>query len=271
MPTLDCRVLRDPGRGRASAGRDRPAGACARSRQQRLHHLDHDRTDTQTASQRKQLPRFGVGTLQVPAQRAKRQTAPHARAKAHEVDDRPLLGGDRDRLSRIDLLHFAPERERRGGGGTEADHPLWCPATHGHQVEVGGRRSIGDAEDAARQLGQLAAVPQPVQVLLRLALRPVDPAFDPRAKAPPQKAAHLALLCDGEGGNRTHDTTIFSRVLYQLSYLAWVRGAGLRGRKASARRVARLLGFRGGLGSCRNRARRARLRGRDRLLGGKLG
>ena len=25
----------------------------------------------------------------------------------------------------------------------------------------------------------------------------------------------------GEGGNRTHDTTIFSRVLYQLSYLAW--------------------------------------------------
>ena len=29
----------------------------------------------------------------------------------------------------------------------------------------------------------------------------------------------------GEGGNRTHDTTIFSRVLYQLSYLAW-DGAG---------------------------------------------
>jgi hypothetical protein len=27
-------------------------------------------------------------------------------------------------------------------------------------------------------------------------------------------------LRDGEGGNRTHDTTIFSRVLYQLSYLA---------------------------------------------------
>jgi hypothetical protein len=26
---------------------------------------------------------------------------------------------------------------------------------------------------------------------------------------------------NGEGGNRTHDTTIFSRVLYQLSYLAW--------------------------------------------------
>jgi hypothetical protein len=27
----------------------------------------------------------------------------------------------------------------------------------------------------------------------------------------------------GEGGNRTRDTTIFSRVLYQLSYLAWGR------------------------------------------------
>ena len=32
---------------------------------------------------------------------------------------------------------------------------------------------------------------------------------------------------NGEGGNRTHDTTIFSRVLYQLSYLAW-DCAGLR-------------------------------------------
>ena len=28
----------------------------------------------------------------------------------------------------------------------------------------------------------------------------------------------------GEGGIRTRDTTIFSRVLYQLSYLAWERG-----------------------------------------------
>ncbi|MDX6624987.1 MAG: hypothetical protein QOE75_2919 [Solirubrobacterales bacterium] len=27
----------------------------------------------------------------------------------------------------------------------------------------------------------------------------------------------------GEGGIRTRDTTIFSRVLYQLSYLAWQR------------------------------------------------
>ena len=33
---------------------------------------------------------------------------------------------------------------------------------------------------------------------------------------------------DGEGGNRTHDTTIFSRVLYQLSYLAWEARAGGR-------------------------------------------
>jgi hypothetical protein len=28
---------------------------------------------------------------------------------------------------------------------------------------------------------------------------------------------------DGEGQNRTGDTTIFSRVLYQLSYLAYWR------------------------------------------------
>ena len=30
-----------------------------------------------------------------------------------------------------------------------------------------------------------------------------------------------SIPLNGEGGNRTHDTTIFSRVLYQLSYLAW--------------------------------------------------
>jgi hypothetical protein len=35
---------------------------------------------------------------------------------------------------------------------------------------------------------------------------------------------------DGEGGNRTHDTTIFSRVLYQLSYLAGkAQSQGLQG------------------------------------------
>jgi hypothetical protein len=32
------------------------------------------------------------------------------------------------------------------------------------------------------------------------------------------------MPADGEGRIRTGDTTIFSRVLYQLSYLAW--GAG---------------------------------------------
>jgi hypothetical protein len=34
----------------------------------------------------------------------------------------------------------------------------------------------------------------------------------------PVRAA--AITADGEGRNRTGDTTIFSRVLYQLSYLA---------------------------------------------------
>jgi hypothetical protein len=59
---------------------------------------------------------------------------------------------------------------------------------------------------------------------------------------------------NGEGGNRTHDTTIFSRVLYQLSYLA-VAAARHRPRsgKASDRGVAGLLGLAGGLDSCRNR------------------
>src|SRR5829696_5723217 len=45
-----------------------------------------------------------------------------------------------------------------------------------------------------------------------------------RRDAAPRRAPHSAFLCDGEGQNRTGDTTIFSRVLYQLSYLAgWQR------------------------------------------------
>jgi hypothetical protein len=39
-----------------------------------------------------------------------------------------------------------------------------------------------------------------------------------------QKLPHLQGEINGEGGIRTRDTTIFSRVLYQLSYLAWERG-----------------------------------------------
>ena len=41
---------------------------------------------------------------------------------------------------------------------------------------------------------------------------------------------------DGEGGNRTHDTTIFSRVLYQLSYLAWIRDEVARERRLATGR-----------------------------------
>jgi hypothetical protein len=40
----------------------------------------------------------------------------------------------------------------------------------------------------------------------------------------------LALEWDGEGRNRTGDTTIFSRVLYQLSYLARKPSDGSGGR-----------------------------------------
>ena len=44
--------------------------------------------------------------------------------------------------------------------------------------------------------------------------------------APRPPRAHLARglePLDGEGRNRTGDPTVFSRVLYQLSYLAWSR------------------------------------------------
>ena len=41
-----------------------------------------------------------------------------------------------------------------------------------------------------------------------------------RQEEAPQKAALCRLFSDGETRTRTGDTTIFSRVLYQLSYLA---------------------------------------------------
>jgi hypothetical protein len=46
------------------------------------------------------------------------------------------------------------------------------------------------------------------------------------APALTQKARLCRLFLDGETRTRTGDTTIFSRVLYQLSYLAVVGGSG---------------------------------------------
>jgi hypothetical protein len=42
---------------------------------------------------------------------------------------------------------------------------------------------------------------------------------------------------DGEGRNRTGDTTIFSRVLYQLSYLAAPRNGSHGAASHSAKRL----------------------------------
>jgi hypothetical protein len=51
----------------------------------------------------------------------------------------------------------------------------------------------------------------------------------PASSRPSQRDAETAYLQgipDGETRTRTGDTTIFSRVLYQLSYLAVVGGSG---------------------------------------------
>ena len=66
------------------------------------------------------------------------------------------------------------------------------------------------------------------------------------------------LRRSGEGRNRTGDTTIFSRVLYQLSYLAWQTRGWPRSRKASARTAQRLIALRGAWDSCSGGGRGAR-------------
>jgi hypothetical protein len=48
------------------------------------------------------------------------------------------------------------------------------------------------------------------------AIRVMPPPNEP----PPWERGAIIIAIHGEGGIRTRDTTIFSRVLYQLSYLA---------------------------------------------------
>ena len=54
---------------------------------------------------------------------------------------------------------------------------------------------------------------------------PSGGAAQPPRRRPFPQEPETACLSDGEGQNRTADTTIFSRVLYQLSYLAGVAKA----------------------------------------------
>jgi hypothetical protein len=65
-------------------------------------------------------------------------------------------------------------------------------------------------------------------VLYQLSYGPLDPA---RRRRQPAVSKH------GQGRNRTTDTTIFSRVLYQLSYLAEnknARPSGSGGRRVGS-------------------------------------
>ena len=52
-----------------------------------------------------------------------------------------------------------------------------------------------------------------------------------RGRRPSDVAGRSGPSLDGEGRNRTGDTTIFSRVLYQLSYLAARAGMVARSRQ----------------------------------------
>ncbi len=76
---------------------------------------------------------------------------------------------------------------------------------------------------------------------------------------------------NGEGGNRTHDTTIFSRVLYQLSYLAWSCAGGTRSGRLAAGGSAGLIALGGGRASCSAGVDRRRGAGRGGRLRGLAG
>ena len=77
----------------------------------------------------------------------------------------------------------------------------------------------------------------------RAGRREADPPVAERAS---EKPSTSRTSPNGEGRNRTGDTTIFSRVLYQLSYLAKAAGSGVtatsgmrRLRQARMRRIWR--------------------------------
>ncbi len=52
-------------------------------------------------------------------------------------------------------------------------------------------------------------------------VKPAPETPPPPAVQPLQYRPYAAIFRNGETRTRTGDTTIFSRVLYQLSYLAW--------------------------------------------------
>ena len=64
-----------------------------------------------------------------------------------------------------------------------------------------------------------------------------------------KKSAHSRRFTDGETRTRTGDTTIFSRVLYQLSYLA-ATADGTGNRAAFARATAGRYGCRSATYTC---------------------
>ena len=94
----------------------------------------------------------------------------------------------------------------------------------------------------------------------------VAPSVAHLRKTAPSREPRSACLCDGEGRNRTGDTTIFSRVLYQLSYLAGCRVAARA--KASDRRAERLIALGDATDSCARRLRASASSRRSLVSGG---
>ncbi len=108
-----------------------------------------------------------------------------------------------------------------------ADKPL-----EREEIDQSSARLIGIQKDQITDIS--VASPRPPAEALEQAQQladelceletPLDPA-EKKVAPPPncwsKPPGELTGGDDGEGGNRTHDTTIFSRVLYQLSYLAW--------------------------------------------------
>jgi hypothetical protein len=78
------------------------------------------------------------------------------------------------------------------------------------------------AEPGAQTLNQLQAKGREKDVV-----RKTGHPERPSACVSPDPNEHIAgIFRDGETQTRTGDTTIFSRVLYQLSYLAVMGGSG---------------------------------------------
>ena len=137
----------------------------------------------------------------------------------------------------------SPPSGPRGGLAYRSTTTTGSPSSVSARATALPRRAAGHSSVTRSDHGASSRVIEPQFDVSHESAAPIHRTRDPQRVAPgvapnevrlPRGSRKPAWLSDGEGRNRTADTTIFSRVLYQLSYLAAAAKASARVRSADA-------------------------------------